>query len=518
VIRRPKTNVLFMCADQWRGDCLSALGHPVVRTPNLDALAKDGVIFRNHFGQCTPCGPSRTSLLTGLYLMNHRSGRNGTPQDYRHTNIALEARKAGHDPTLFGYTDSGVDPRGKDPSDPALTAYDLGVMPGFTTALHMTDEQAPWVADLIAKGYALPSARGDVFKTRKPFERPADRGYRFIPPAYSADDSDTSFVAGEFLKWLSVRRNRPWFAHVVFMRPHPPLIAPEPYNSLHDPASVPFPERAPTPEEEGQQHPFLRFAMRKCETPGAYDEHNPLNLLTASDLEIRQMRAAYFGLIAEVDHHVGRIVAYLKETGQYERTLIVFTSDHAEMLGEHYIWGKEVYFDPSFHVPLILRDPGRQADSTRGTAVEALTEAIDVMPTIVDWMGLEAPRAVNGRSLAPFLRGQPPQSWRTEVFWEQDFRTVESQLAETALNLASDDCCYAVIRDRRYKYVHFAKLPPLLFDLEADPKETSNLAESPAHQEIALRYAQKMLTWRLVQNDRAMTNMYLSKDGLVSRA
>jgi arylsulfatase A-like enzyme len=230
------------------------------------------------------------------------------------------------------------------------------------------------------------------------------------------------------------------------------------------------------------------------------------------------MRAAYFCLIAEVDYQVGRIVQYLKETGQYERTLIVFTSDHAEMLGEHFMWGKEVYYDPSFHVPLIIRSPSGDADRTRGSLVEALTEAIDVMPTIVDWMGLEAPRAVNGRSLLPFIRGETPENWRTDVFWEHDFRTVESQTVETALNLASDDCCYAVIRDKHYKYVHFAKLPPLLFDLEADPKETTNLAQSPQHADIVLRYAQKMLTWRLVHNDRAMTNMYLSKEGLISRA
>src|SRR5688572_28890986 len=101
--RRP--NVLFICADQWRADCLSALGHPHVRTPNLDKLIADGVLFTNHFGQCTPCGPSRTSLLTGMYLMNHRSGTNGTPLDARHTNVALEARKHGYEPALFGYTD-----------------------------------------------------------------------------------------------------------------------------------------------------------------------------------------------------------------------------------------------------------------------------------------------------------------------------------------------------------------------------------------------------------------------------
>jgi arylsulfatase A-like enzyme len=517
VIRRPKTNVLFLCADQWRGDCLSALGHPVVRTPNLDALASDGVLFRNHFGQCTPCGPSRTSLLTGLYLMNHRSGRNGTPQDWRHTNIALEARKAGHEPALFGYTDSGVDPRGKDPSDPALTGYDRGVMPGFTTPLHMTEDMDPWVADLVAKGYPLPKGRADVFRAKEAFEKPTGRGHRYIPPAYSAEDSDTAFVADEFLKWLSIRETKPWFAHVVFMRPHPPLIAPEPYNALHDPASVPFPPRAATPHEEKEQHPFLAYALSKLERAGAYDEHNPLNLLTASELEIRQMRAAYYGLIAEVDFHIGRIVDYLKETGQYERTLIVFTSDHAEVLGQHYFWGKEVYFDQSFHVPLIIRDPDAEANAARGTVVEAFSEAIDVMPTLVDWMGLDVPRACDGRSLLPFLRGKPPESWRSEVFFEHDFRDVAGQRPEAALGLSSDDCSYAVIRGDHYKYVHFARLPPLLFDLRRDPHETTNLAASAEAEGIMLRYVQKMLTWRLTHADRTMSNMYLGKDGLISR-
>src|SRR3546814_14552470 len=99
--------VLFIAADQWRGECLSAIGHPVVRTPHLDALAAEGVLFRRHYCQASPCGPSRTSMLTGLYLMNHRSGRNGTPLDARHSNLALEARKGGYAPTLFGHTAIG---------------------------------------------------------------------------------------------------------------------------------------------------------------------------------------------------------------------------------------------------------------------------------------------------------------------------------------------------------------------------------------------------------------------------
>ena len=144
--------------------------------------------------------------------------------------------------------------------------------------------------------------------------------------------------------------------------------------------------------------------------------------------------------------------------------------------------------------------------------------ANDVMPTLIDWMGLDVPRACNGHSLLPFLRGEKPENWRTEVFWEHDFRDVVSQRPETALGLGSDDCCYAVIRDAHYKYVHFAKLPPLLFNLNEDRCEMNNIAASPGAKEIVLRYAQKMLTWRLVQADRTFTNMHLSKDGLYVRS
>ena len=230
------------------------------------------------------------------------------------------------------------------------------------------------------------------------------------------------------------------------------------------------------------------------------------------------MRAAYYGLIAEVDAHVGRIVDYLKATGQYDRTLIVFTSDHAEMLGRALSVGQGVLLRPVVpSAPDHPRSACRRPNGARGSVVEAFTEAIDVMPTLVDWMGLDVPRACNGRSLVPFLRGKKPDDWRTEVFWEHDFRDVVSQRPETALGLRSDDCCYAVIRDAHYKYVHFARLPPLLFDIREDPHEMNNIAASPAAKDIVLRYAQKMLTWRLVHADRTLTNMYLSKDGLFVR-
>ncbi len=512
-----RPNVLFICADQWRGDCLSALGHPNVRTPNLDALAEEGVLFKSHFGQCTPCGPSRASLLTGLYLMNHRSGRNGTPLDARHTNVALEARKAGYEPALFGYTDTSVDPRGRHPNDPLLTGYDKGVMPGFSTPVHLPDDMGPWIADLVAKGYDLPNGRHDAFRPRPGFEKPADRGFRYIPTIFPAAHSETTYLTDRFLEWLAVRQDRPWFAHFVFYRPHPPLIAPEPYNALVDPADVRFPARAATLEAEKGQHPLLAYELERLSEPGRYDEHAPFDPVSAPGLEIRQMRAAYYGLIAEVDHHIGRIVDHLKATGEYERTLIVVTSDHAEMLGDHHVWGKEIYFDPAFHLPLVVRDPRREADGSRGSRIDAFTEAIDIMPTILDWLGLDVPRACDGRSLLPLLRGRMPEDWREAVFFEHDFRTVATQRAETALGISSDQCSYAAIRDRRYKYVHFAALPPLLFDLAGDPHEMENLAGRPDMAATVAAYARKMLDWRLIHADRTLTNMQLTANGVVSR-
>lgn len=505
-----RPNVLFIRADQWRGDSLSAVDHPVVRTPNIDALAKDGTLFRNHFAQCTPCGPSRTSLLTSLYLMNHRSVRNGTPLDARHTNIALEMRKGGYDPALFGYTDTSVDPRGRHPEDPALRGYDLGIMPGFTPQLHMPDHMAPWIGHLKARGHLLPGGRADVYRPRADFEKPSDRGFRYIPPAYGADESDTAFVTDRLLEWLSVQEE-PWFAHLVYLRPHPPLIAPEPYNALYDPAAVPLPRRAANAEAEAARHPYLAHALGQLDRHGAYDEHTPLNPLRMDELELRQMRSAFYGLMTEVDHHVGRIVAFLKAAGEFDRTLIIFTSDHGEMLGDHHLWGKEVYFDQAMHVPLVVRDPGA---STRGAVVEELTQAIDLMPTILDRVGLAVPAACNGRSLVGFLHGAPAEDWRPEVFWEHDFRDVVHRVPERSFGLEPEFCNYAVIRGRDYKYVHFAGLPPLLFDLREDPFEMNDLAGLEGSRDLLLHSAQRMLSWRLTAVDRAMTHTLLTPSGL----
>ncbi len=184
-----RPNILLITLDQWRADCLSAMGHPCLRTPHLDRLTADGVLFRCHYTQASPCGPARASLLTGLYAHNHRSVRNGIPLDDRHTNLARELRKAGYDPVLFGYTDTAVDPRLYPPGDPALNTYE-GVMPGFTPGLVLSMRLEPWLADLASKGYAIPAKPKDIWLPRH--DCGTGQGPTFAPPRYKAEDSETS--------------------------------------------------------------------------------------------------------------------------------------------------------------------------------------------------------------------------------------------------------------------------------------------------------------------------------------
>ena len=134
-----KRNILFITADQFRADCLSASGHPVVRTPNLDALAAEGTRFTDNYANCVPCAPSRTSLHTGLYQETHRVLINGNPLDARFTTWANELRSAGRDPVLFGYTDTALDPRTLPPGDPGLTTYE-GCLPGLRHIADCNDE------------------------------------------------------------------------------------------------------------------------------------------------------------------------------------------------------------------------------------------------------------------------------------------------------------------------------------------------------------------------------------------
>ncbi|SEB96794.1 Arylsulfatase A [Rhizobiales bacterium GAS191] len=510
-----KKNVLLIVVDQWRGDCMPWLGTPHLRTPNLDRLCREGVTFRNHVTTAVPCGPARASLLTGLYQMNHRAVQNTVPLDARHTTLARALRDCGYDPALIGYTTSTPDPRTTPENDPRFTQ--LGdLMAGFRSVGAFEPDKDGYFGWLAHRGFALPERRDDIWL---PEGEDAVPGATDRPARIPAELSDSAFFTESALAYLKGKNlkgqnGKPFFLHLGYWRPHPPFVASAPYHAMYSPADMTPPVRAASPQEEAKQHPLLDFYLRTTMNKGFFEGAKG----AASELDeaaIRQMRATYFGLMSEIDDCLGRVFAYLDETDQWKDTLIIFTSDHGEQLGDHYLLGKIGYFDESFRIPLVVKDPRDQGEA--GRIEEAFTESIDVMPTIIDWLGGEVPRACDGRSLLPFMCGGKPGDWRDALHYEYDFRDVFYSQPERELGISMDEASLCVIQDERFKYVHFAALPPLLFDLEADPHQFRNLAEDPAHAAIVRDYAQRALSWRLIHADRTLTHFRATPQGLERR-
>jgi arylsulfatase A-like enzyme len=503
-------NVLLIVVDQWRADCMPYLGTEHLSTPNLDRLCRAGVTFRNHVTTTVPCGPARASLHTGLYLMNHRQVQNWVPLDRRHTTLPQALRATGVDPALIGYTTTTPDPRDTSPNDPSFSV--LGdMMAGWRPVGSFEPSHDGYFGWLAQKGYPVPANRDDIWL---PEGDDAVPGATSRPARVPAELSDSAFFTERALTFLKGRDGKPFFLHLGYYRPHPPFVASAPYHAMYRPQDMPAPVRADSPDAEAAQHPLLRFYLDTGRQKNFFQGGEGMS--AAMDVAtIAQMRATYYGMMTEVDDCLGQVFEYLDATGQFDDTLIVFTSDHGEQLGDHHLLGKIGYHDESFRIPLVIKDP--DANATRGHVEDAFTESVDIMPTLLDWLAGAIPPACDGRSLVPLLHGNRPADWRTELHYEFDFRDVGGANPEEALGLHRDDCALCVTQDARFKYVHFTKLPPLLFDLERDPGQFNNLAGHPDYAVVVRDYAQKALSWRMRHADRTLTHFRATPNGLEDR-
>ncbi len=502
-------NVLLVVVDQWRADCVPWLGTLHLRTPNLDRLCREGVTFRNHVTTCVPCGPARASLLTGLYLMNHRAVQNTVPLDHRHVTLPRALRACGYDPALVGYTTTTPDPRTTGHRDPRFST--LGdTMDGFRSVGAFEPDHDGYFGWLAQQGYLLPPHREDIWLP----DHEIVRGATTYPTRIPAHLTDSAYFTERALTYLKGLNGKPFFLHLGYYRPHPPFVASAPYHALYDAADMPGPVRAPSPEAEAAQHPLLHWYLHQTQQSSFFKGAEGM----ASGMDeatIRQLRAIYYGMMTEVDDRLGDVFAYLDATGQWDDTLIIFTSDHGEQLGDHHLLGKVGYFDESFRIPLVIKQSG---SPRAGQIEDAFTESIDVMPTILEALGGAVPPATDGQSLAPFMTGPAPTGWRNALHYEYDFRDVYYSKPEADLGLTRNESSLCVIQDTHWKYVHFTALPPLLFDLTADPHQFRNLAADAAHAGTVRDYAQAALSWRMRHADRTLTQFRATLAGLDDRS
>ena len=475
-----RPNVLFVTLDQFRGDSLSCAGHPLVRTPNLDAIAAQGVRLARHYSQAAPCAPGRAALYTGTYQMTNRVVANGTPLDFAFDNVARAGIRAGYHPVTFGYTDTGADPREiTDPSDPRLSTYE-SVLPGFEELLCLDEHHRPWLDWLRTLGYDGEAVTDPDVALDTENERPAEH-------------SVTQFLTDRFLEWLHTQ-DGPWFAHTSFIRPHPPYVAAGHYATMYDPADCPPP--LPIPET---RHPLHDTMLGLVEVAAPTD-------LT----QLAFLRAQYYGMISEVDTHMGRICDALKARGEWDNTIVIVTADHGEQLGDQGLQQKCGWFESSYHIIGIVRDPLHPHG--HGTVVTDFTENVDIMPTLCEAIGVPVPVQCDGVPLTPFLRGERPERWRTAAHYEWDWRDafIPRGFNEPAWDRRLEHYNLAALRTASHAYVQFGDGSWLCYDLATDPTWQTQVSDAA----VVLPLAQEMLLWRQHHLDRQFTGMLLREGGI----
>ncbi|MGD9924084.1 MAG: alkaline phosphatase family protein [Pseudorhodoplanes sp.] len=504
---RKVRNILFIMCDQLRFDYLSCAGHPTLKTPNIDALTARGVRFTRAYVQSPVCGASRMSFYTGRYVSSHGAAWNGFPLKVGEMTMGDYLRPLGLDTVLVGKTHMqpdtegmerlGIDPQsiigvrvsecGFDPYERDDGLHGVGPdgryeprKPRYNDWLNERGYPGdnPWhdfanAADgdgnALASGWAMRHARK--------------------PARVAEEDSETPYMTRRAMDFMAEAGERPWCLHLSYIKPHWPYIAPAPYNDMYDPDDV-----VPAVKSESERadpHPVYREFM----------DHLVARNFSREEVR-REVIPVYMGLIRQIDDQLGVLFAFMRERGLLDNTLIVFTSDHGDYLGDHWLGEKDLFHEPSVKIPLIVCDPSPAADATRGSVCDALVESVDVLPTFLDALGtdpLAQSHRLEGRSMLPWLHGETPARWREIAFSEYDYSMFP---AAVRLGVAPRDARLFMAADKRWKYVHAIGFRPMLFDLQSDPEEFRDLGADPAYAAERERLSSALADWGLRMSQR----------------
>ena len=489
-------NILFIMCDQLRADYLSCYGHPHLKTPNIDVLAAHGVRFNRAYCQAPLCGPSRASFYTGRYMSSHGVMANADPLKMGELTLGDYLRAARMTAVVVG----------KSEGSPNLVALERFQIDQSSTEGQQLANNGFLPFELFSGIYPdpiLPQGlgynaylRSHGFDGDNPWEEWANsaidsKGKRVsgwqmrnagLPARLPEEHSETAFTTRRAIEFLdSVDPDESWCMHLSYIKPHWPYLAPAPYHTRYHKDHV-----VPAVRDERERHnphPVYQAFM-------AQDYSQNFSRDEVRDTVI----PAYMGLIQQVDDHVGRVLAHLEKKGMRERTWIVFSSDHGDYLGDHWLGEKDLFHEPSVRIPLIICDPSTRADGTRGRVVEEFVEAVDVVPTLVEVAGGTVPlERIEGRSLLPFVHQQvAAPSWRDCAISEIDF---SDRGPRTLLRLHPHECRARMIRTAKWKYVLHEHFPPQLFDLVNDPHEFIDLGEDPGYRSARQENYDRLFTW-----------------------
>ncbi|OGV67209.1 MAG: hypothetical protein A3K19_26195 [Lentisphaerae bacterium RIFOXYB12_FULL_65_16] len=467
-----RPNILFYCTDQQRADLLGCMGHPGIRTPNIDALAQRGVVLSNLYVQGTVCMPSRASIMTGRYPCVHGVTDNGYNLPEHERTFAHTFRDAGYHTLAVGRTHVSCSRRSQ--PHPVLPQN----YHGFTECHHT---QCYWEG-LDPHGDYLNWIRTEhpEWYNEAATPTPVDRldahcaSWSKLPPELTMNAWVTDRSLAVIRNHREKRAGQPFLLWAGTWDPHSRFLVPAPWDRMYPPESIPLPVR-----REGELDDLPPHYRKNAHTAWPRCPGVPF------DEVIRNTLSIYWGTISFIDDQFGRLLRGLDDMGCLDNTIIVFTSDHGDQCGDHWVWHKGPYwFDGALRIPGVIAAPAGMLK--HGLRADALVETVDFYPTLCEMAGIAAPPQVQGRSCLGLLEGRTCEH-RTDAYTEYQAHV---GCTEQMFSLRDERYRIVVYRDRPYGE---------LYDYQTDPDSLHNRWAHPDYREVRERLTAR-LTNRLMAN------------------
>ena len=478
--RRQPNIILFMC-DQLRYDALGCYGNNQIHTPNIDRIALNGSVFDNHFIQNPVCSPSRCTVLTGRYPKNHGTRDNGIPLRDEEITLPQVLRDNGYLTAAIGkmHITTQFMPKENEEDDWPEDRYGFDVI--HTTCDCKTGEYLEWLKRESPKDYEEVKMQGER-KAKEDRASAAEKDVSGPPQVYPSGVNplyhQSHWIADRTIDLIRESDpEKPFFAFCSFVDPHHPFDPPEPYASMYDPDKL-----EPPPYTEGELEDKPPHFMTARTARGFSNEKYDYRRLTPHDWG--RVKAAYYGMITLIDDNIGRILQALEEKGIEDDTLVLFTSDHGELLGDHGLLFKgPFHYDSIIKAPMIIKWPGV---IPKGSRYSQVTEHADIMPTLLEYAGIRPPYGVQGASMAPVLRGD---------------KGAGKEYAMTEFNCYDWGLSVKTLTGRDYKITYYAgESYGELFDRAADPGEIKNLWDDEAYRDVKASMLKKLMD-RIIETE-----------------